>query len=71
MSSQEYKAGQEVKCPHCGKPQDGPVEDMVVPGPHGRLNHPYENDCGWCDRLYDVMKLDDERYTVTPKPGSR
>ena len=66
-----YHAGQQIECPHCGKEQEGPAEDHVVLGAYGKINHPYENDCGWCDKLYSVTKQDDGMYKVSPMPGMR
>jgi hypothetical protein len=66
-----YTTGQVPNCPHCGKPQDEVIEDYVVQGPRGKMNYPYENDCGYCDGLYDVTKTGADTYEVSAKPGTR
>lgn len=42
----QLNAGQFITCPHCqeGLASEGPVEDFVVQGAHGRTGQPYEND---------------------------
>ncbi len=68
--STTYKTGDEPNCPHCGKPlNEGPIDNFVVP--NRSLNIPEENDCGWCDRLFDVTKTAADTFVITKKLGSR
>lgn len=61
----QYTAGQPLECPHCGESLFDPVEDFVVQGPHGRLNHPYDEVCDNCEETFFVTKTGPDSYTVT------
>jgi hypothetical protein len=69
--TKQYKAGEVPTCPHCDVPFEGPVEDYVVQGPHGRLNHNYEDECGDCYRTIAIKKLDETTYEVAAVSRTR
>lgn len=52
-----------VKCPHCGKTQEEPVEDFVVPGRTGEASMT-ESDCIWCDGLFSVEAVSVTEFVV-------
>lgn len=63
----EMKAGEIVKCPHCGETQDdSPVDDFVVQGTFGRVGPEsrVEDQCGWCDGRFTVERMDEDIYRV-------
>jgi hypothetical protein len=62
----EMKTGQILKCPHCGKPEESPVEDYVVQGRFAQLGPEsrVEDQCGWCDGHFSVERVDQDTYCV-------
>ena len=45
--------GETLKCPHCGKHDDDPVEDYVVPG----SPDPTRTECNWCYKKFTVQRI--------------
>lgn len=62
----EIKAGEILKCPHCGKEEDSPVEDFVVQGQFARVgpDSRVQDQCGWCDGAFAVERIDQDTYRV-------
>jgi hypothetical protein len=60
------KTGEILKCPHCGKEEDSPVEDFVVQGPLARIGPTsrVEDQCGWCDGAFAVERVNQDTYLV-------
>lgn len=49
-------------CPACGKElEDGdtPYSDFFVAGHNGEEIQSYEDQCGWCDAEYELLKSGD------------
>lgn len=65
-----FAEGHDLNCPHCNKPTDGKVEDFVIPGRVGPRSIGKPSDCGWCDRLFTVEKLESGQYEVKPIAGT-
>lgn len=66
---QTLKTDAEFNCPHCGRGQEGPVQDYVVPGrigPRSKSN----TDCGWCDRYFSVEQVSEGEFVVRKESGS-
>lgn len=55
--------GEQIKCPHCGEPQEGTVEDYVIPGRTGMASAATEQ-CGDCDEYFSVVKDTDGTFDV-------
>ncbi len=64
MASVTYKAGQHPACPRCGKVQEAPVDEYVIPGRIG-TSSAVEDECGWCDVNFRVERTTPETYTLT------
>lgn len=52
-----------VKCPHCGKDQEEPVQDFVIPGKTGEASIA-NNDCIWCDKNFFVETVNATEFLV-------
>lgn len=64
------KEGTDLKCPHCGEDMMAKVEDFVIPNKVGPASIPLKpSDCGDCDRLFTVEKLESGEYQVQPIRG--
>lgn len=63
VMSQILKAGAIIHCPHCGEPQDGPVEDYVIPGHTGEKSRATEQ-CVECGDFYSVMLTPADDFVV-------
>lgn len=57
------KKGETLRCPMCGKPQEGPVEDYVVPGCIGEASE-CEDDCESCGAGFTVICVAKDQYEV-------
>lgn len=58
------KTGDELRCPHCGELQEGPVEDFTIPGRIGVASSGAPEQCWNCDKFFQVTYLGHGRYEV-------
>lgn len=63
MEKKLWKGDEELLCPHCGKGEEGNVEDFVIPGRVGPASRSM-TDCGWCDGLFTVEKLSSGDFEI-------
>lgn len=61
---QKLTDGDLVKCPHCGKAQEEPVQEFVIPGRIGEASVS-NNECIWCDRAFSVEKVSAAEFLVS------
>ena len=64
MTGAAYKAGEILKCPHCGKKQDEPVEDYPIEGKVGPASRNSE-ECIHCYKDFVVERLGLDTYSVS------
>lgn len=60
---QTLKPNETFSCPHCGKQQEGVVDDYVIPNRLGAASATQEQ-CGWCDGAYEVEKRNESEYVL-------
>ncbi|HFS8928971.1 TPA: hypothetical protein ACH1VU_006247 [Pseudomonas aeruginosa] len=56
--------GELLKCPHCSKAQESPVEDYVVPGRVGSSSATKEQ-CEHCDEWFTIECVAPGSFIVT------
>lgn len=59
----KLRRGDTVNCPLCGKPQEGKVEDYVVPGFVGERSE-HEDECFECTACFTVICTAVDQYEV-------
>ena len=64
MTGVSYKHGDILKCPHCGKKQEEPVEDYPIEGKVGPASRNTE-ECVHCFKDFVVERLGIDVYSVT------
>lgn len=55
--------GEKIACPACGKEQEDPVEDYVIPGRIGDQSTQI-HECPWCDAKFSVEHTGQGKYIV-------
>lgn len=55
--------GATLHCPACGKPQEGKVEDFVVPGRIGSSSEA-EDECDGCNAAFSVTCVAVDQFEV-------
>lgn len=62
------QCGELLKCPHCSKAQESPVEDYVVPGRVGHSSATKEQ-CEHCDEWFSIECAAPGCFTISKTQG--